>query len=148
MTTEAGSGGQREFEFEQSDNEHFSALASAMRFVGVGAVVIAVLIGGASALAMRIAAGSARGPMPIVYISPAIGAAVLLLIVGFLNVRAAGPFTQIHTTTGRDIANLMQAFERLRSLFRLLALLFVLGLLAAISEGVSVYLATSAAVGR
>lgn len=148
MQTETGSSDAAEFEFEASDNEHFAGLAGAMRFVGVGAVIIALLIGGACLLAWRLADDSARGAMPIAYFSPAIGAAILLVIIGVMNVRAAGPFTQIHTTTGRDITNLMLAFARLRSLFRLLALLLVLGVLAAVGEAVGLWMATSAAVGR
>jgi hypothetical protein len=133
-----------EYEFDASDNEHFVNLASAMRFVGIGTVIIGLLLAAVSALLFT---ALGHGRLATAAIAPEGIASFLFVIIGVLNARAATPFRQIHDTAGRDISNLMEAFTRMRALFRLLAVLLVLMVLANVAFSVLVWQAGHVAGG-
>lgn len=114
-----------EHEFDEADNQQFSKLAGAMRFVAISMLVLGVIF-------CLVGVMSMSAPLSALI---SIGQGVVfLLISGWLN-SAATAFRDIVRTEGNDLMNLMYAMTKLRSVFRLQAwligiacVLFVLAL--------------------
>ena len=118
----------RQYEFNQSQNELILDLSNKMRFVSyflIAGGVLAIIIG-------------FLGLSPDVIIQ-----AVVDILIGLWTLKAASSFKLIVDTQGNDIVNLMGALGELRKLYRLqywlliialvfLAIALVLGIIAGI----------------
>ncbi len=107
--------GQREHEFDITDNEVFSGLAGWMGFVGV----VFGILGGLYSLLGLLAL-----PMGIL----AVGEGICLLMMGIWMFSASRSFKQIVTTEGMDMTLLMLAMRKLRSVFTLWGILLIIAL--------------------
>jgi hypothetical protein len=123
-----------EYEFTEGQNEVFSKLGGAMRFVGVIATVAGLIQAGSALMSLQGKdVGAAISTTAI---------AVLLFVIGAWTIKASRHVTAIVTTRGNDIAHLMSAMGNLTRLyvlqkwaFALLILIAVLGVFVAASEG-------------
>jgi hypothetical protein len=126
LTRSTGSTGPREYEFDASENEVISGLASAMRFVGVVFIVLGAInslggvVGGATLAAMI-----------------TLGQGILMIIIGAWLIGGAGSFRDVVTTEGNDISHMMAALRKLRSVFTLQA--WVLGIVIILALVVIVF---------
>jgi hypothetical protein len=115
---------QPEYEFDMNQNEVIGGLASAMKFVAIVSLVFGSIQAAAGAyVSARVDSG--QGIMAICQAILAIGVSILLL-------GAAASFKAVVQTEGSDISNLMAALRKLRSVYKVYAVLLgiVLGLLA------------------
>ncbi len=110
--------GQREYEFNSSQNEVINQLANAMMWVRIPLMVSGLMQG-------MIAAGLAfRIPQDGAHIIGALGyglGAVLSFVLASWLFKAASSFTRVTTTSGQDISYLMGGLKNLGSWFDLLA---------------------------
>ncbi|MGH6915138.1 MAG: hypothetical protein ACREH3_15720, partial [Geminicoccales bacterium] len=96
-----------EYEFTPGQNETVRTLASRMRWVGIFLIVLGILAAIAGILSFA---------EPALAISALIQAAIYIVI-GIWTMSAAGSFTLIVHTAGKDVANLMDALGALRKLY-------------------------------
>ena len=101
-----------EYEFSPQQNEVFGGLASAMKFVGICLIIVAILHG------LAVTRGNAG----------ALVSGFIYFFIGIWTIGAAGSFRKIVDTQGRDITNLMAAITSLRSLYHLQRVLIIIGL--------------------
>jgi hypothetical protein len=108
------------YEFDQNDNEVFSGLSQAMKFVGVISSVLGILqaIGG-------LISGHLQGFLTA-------GQGFVLVVIGGWLVSASGALGDIVSTQGNDIGNLMFAMRKLKSVYTLQAVLLGLACLLVI----------------
>jgi hypothetical protein len=108
------------YEFDSNDNQVFSGLSGAMKFVAVVSAVLGVLeiVGG-------MLTASKTGWTGLLQVGQGF---VMVLIGGWLG-SAAGALKEIVTTEGNDIGNLMLAMRKLKSVYTLQA--WLLGLACA-----------------
>jgi hypothetical protein len=104
--------GPAEYEFTPQQHEVFAGLASAMSFVGICIIILAVL---------SFVSGFAGNPGGFI-------AGGIYLLLGIWTMSAANSFRRIVDTKGQDITNLMAAIESLRSLYNLQRILILIGL--------------------
>ncbi|MFT3694061.1 MAG: hypothetical protein QM831_13030 [Kofleriaceae bacterium] len=111
----------KEYEFDQAENETIRTLAGPMRFVGVLSVVFGVLqlIFGMVGISKNTVGGLVT-----------IGEGVALSLIGFWLTSAASSLKEVVMTEGNDIANLMAALRKLRSVYTLQA--WLMGLACAL----------------
>jgi hypothetical protein len=126
------------YEFSATENATIRRLAAAMRFVGFFFAVA----GTAEAGAWSVLLG--RGESDIYAAAWRLLEGVFLVLAGVWTWGAAKSFAQIVTTSGRDIAHLMQALERLARVYALMRML----LLAALVVGGMVGLAVLTKPGK
>jgi len=126
----------REFEFGQAENQVFTGLAAAMRFVGTGSVALAAVMF-VSALAGAFLTGMRAMPYTL---GQAVGAAVMIISGVWLR-GAARSIEQIVKTEGSDVSHLMGAMRDLAQMFTLqrmvLVVSFVVGALALVASVVA-----------
>src|SRR5262245_9150763 len=113
----------REYEFEENEAEHFVMLAKALKFVGLGTILVAVLSGLLFAVVnwRTNGGGNTRS-----FLIAAGAECFLLFVTGALHVRASGPFKRVHTTEGHDVTNMMDGLSRMKTPYGLVAALVVL----------------------
>lgn len=136
----------REFEFGPAENQVFTGLAAAMRFVGGGSVALAAVM-----LLSAIAGAGIAGVRGMPYtLGQAVGAAVLGISGVWLR-GAARSIEAIVSTEGRDVAHLMGAMRDLAQMFTLqrtvLIVSFVVGALALVASVVAIALNPTALSG-
>lgn len=109
----------REYEFNDGENSIISRLASAMKFVGICTIVMGVLsgLGGVLQLGARNGGPQALGS----FIQ-----AVLFVVIGGMTTGASSYFSQIVNTQGNDMSNLMLALDKLRGIYSLQRVLFII----------------------
>lgn len=100
----------REYEFDLSENDVIRTLAGPMKFVGVLSIVFGILNGIIGFFAINQLPGILK-----------LGEGIALVAIGAWLASAAGAFRDIVNTEGSDIANLMAALRKLRSVFTLQA---------------------------
>ena len=115
------------YEFSESENQVFSSLSKAMKFVGIFQIVMGALQG---LLAILAIAGTNLGGAA----SAAIQAG-LLVTFGLLTVRAAEPVMMIVTTQGDDIGHLMSAMRQLDKLYNLQKIVMIVALALGVIGG-------------
>lgn len=129
----------REFEFGQAENQVFTGLAAAMRFVGGGSVVLAAVMI-LSALAGAALAGMRAMPYTV---GQAVGAAVMVISGVWLR-GAARSIEQIVKTEGSDVSHLMGAMRDLARMFTLQRMVliasFAVGALALVASVIALVL--------
>ena len=103
-----------QYEFDMSENEVIAGLASAMRFVAIVSIVFGALF---ALFGMLAAFKNAEGLLTA-------GQGVLMILVGSWLVGAASGFRAVVATQGNDIANMMGALRKLRSVYKLQAILW------------------------
>lgn len=110
----------RDYEFNDGENKIISELASAMNFVGI----VTILLGLLTAIAGVIKLGDPRSAAADGFTS--LLQAVLYLVIGIMTTGAAGHFSQVVKTEGNDINFLMQALDKLRGMYVLQKILFII----------------------
>lgn len=129
----------REFEFGAAENQVFTGLAAAMRFVGTGSVALATVMI-LSALAGAWLTGVRALPFSL---GQAVGAAVLVISGVWLR-GAARSIEQIVKTEGSDVSHLMGAMRDLAQMFTLQRMVliasFIVGALALAASVVAIVL--------
>jgi len=101
-----------QYEFSEQENEHFSKLASGMKFVGIAALVLG---------AISMIAGFSGEYTAVVN-------GILYLFIGYLTMTAARPVQMIVDTEGNDIDHLMTAIQELGKLYKLQKALIIFAL--------------------
>jgi hypothetical protein len=115
------------YEFGTEDNETFSGLAKAMKFVGVISSLLGVL---------QMIGGFFSGHMAGFVTA---GQGLVLVIIGGWLVSASGALADVVATEGNDIRNLMFAMKKLKNVYTLQA--WLLGVACALVLVVIVYAA-------
>ena len=119
------------FEFSAPQEALIGSLGRLMRIVGVVSLLFGVLVGVLGLMA--------RGNAIVALIQ-----AGMMVAIGLLTYSAGSRFRQVAETTGRDIAHLMEALDRVRTIY--LVQVWLLGIalafLAAVLVWVTVVLAT------
>lgn len=106
-----------EYEFGAEEEEEFSTLSSAMKFVGIAQIVFGLVraVGGA----VQGGAGNIAG---------GIVSAIVIALIGIWTVRAASSVQKIVDTEGSDVSHLMDAVGELTKLYSLQRLLIIIGI--------------------
>jgi len=103
------------YEFSGAQNNVFTSLASAMKFVGI----VSTILGGLSLTPVLFS------PVTLLVNGPQ---AALLIVIGIWTTRASNSVQAIVDTQGNDIHHLMTAMDGLSKLYRLQRALMILGL--------------------
>jgi hypothetical protein len=109
------------YEFTPEQGEVIGGLGRSMRIVGL--ITLAYAIAGI----ILIAIAAWRTRLLAIDLNPILG-----LFAGTWALSAARSFLDVAGTQGRDIPHLMDALVKLRSIFRLIAILMVLALILAV----------------
>lgn len=107
------------YEFSTSENAEITTLASAIRFVGTVAIVLAVLLLISAAYSLGIKGEVAHGIATVL-------SALIHLFTGIWLRGAAAWFDKIVNTTGSDIPLLMRALGELRRVYVLQRTLYMI----------------------
>jgi len=120
-----------EHEFDASENEVFSGLSGAMRFVAAITMILGILL-------VCVGVLSLSSPIDAVV---NLGQGVCMILIGAWLYSAGNNFKDIVNTEGNDITNLMFAIKKLKNVFTLQA--WLLGIaIALVVIGVVAALAT------
>lgn len=114
-----------EYEFNESENEVIRGMASVMRFIGIGTLILAMLV---------LAYG---GIVTVITKSGAILFAFLFtsmlhMTFGVLMYKASRPFYRIIHTSGEDIMNLINALAALTRAYNIQCVSLILALLGTV----------------
>jgi hypothetical protein len=109
----------REYEFNGGENGIIQQLASAMSFVGIMTIIVGVLTGISGFIQVSQPRGGGQGFASIVQ-------GVLFLVIGLMTQGASSHFSQVVKTEGNDIGHLMQALDKLRGMYVLQKILFII----------------------
>jgi hypothetical protein len=109
----------RDYEFNDGENKIISELASAMIFVGIVTIVLGVFTVITGVIRLGTRGGEGDGFVALLQ-------AVLYVVIGAMTTSAAGHFSQVVKTEGNDINFLMQALDKLRGMYVLQKILFLI----------------------
>jgi hypothetical protein len=112
-----------EYEFEEAHNRTFSRLARAMRFVGGGQTVVAVVY--AATALLGVASGDLVGA------AGGLTTSVVILLIGIWTLNAARHVREIIATEGNDISHLMRAMRALVKLYSLQRTILIIAMVFA-----------------
>lgn len=107
------------YEFTPSQDETIRSLASAMQWVAIPLIIVGIFYAIAAVWQLVSTFGNWRALFPVLFIALA---AAIYLTLGIWTRQAAQSFTSVVSTSGRDIAHLMDALDTLRKKYSLLAL--------------------------
>jgi hypothetical protein len=107
-------------EFDSGQNQVIADLAAAMRWVAAPLLLIAILYGFAAVMGV---VQSFQRPEMLVWVFFVVVATVFYFSLGIWTRRASEAFQEITTSSGHDIAHLMQALDNLRKKYSLLSLI-------------------------